>query len=67
MTDMGEYKESGQEYSNQPGKMCSHPIATSFPGHVCINDLTTERSFDSQALWVIDVLDLFFDMFCMGV
>ena len=28
-------------------------------GHVCMNDLTTERSFDSQAMSVIDVLGLF--------
>ena len=30
-------------------------IAIQFPGHVCMNDLTTERSFDSQATWVINV------------
>ena len=28
---------------------------------------TTERSFDSQATWGIDVLDLFLDMVSMGV
>ena len=27
-----------------------------------MDDLTTECSFDSQATWVIDVLDLFHDM-----
>ena len=32
-----------------------------------MDDLTTERSFDSQATWVIDVLGLFFDMLSMGV
>ena len=29
--------------------------------------LTTKRSFDSQATWVIGVLGLFFDMFITGV
>ena len=33
----------------------------------CIDDLTTERSFSSQATWVIDVLGLFFDMLSMVV
>ena len=32
-----------------------------------MDDFTTERSFDSQATWVIDVLGLFFDMLYMGV
>ena len=32
-----------------------------------MDDLTTERSFDSQATWVIDVLDLFHDMLSMNV
>ena len=27
-------------------------------GHGCMNDLTTESSFDSQATWVINVLGL---------
>ena len=35
-------------------------IATQFPGHGCMDDLTTEISFDSQALWVIDVLGIYF-------
>ena len=35
-------------------------IATQFPDHGCMDDLTTERSFVSQATWVIDVLGLFF-------
>ena len=37
-----------------------------FPGHGCMDDLTTERSFDLQATWVIDVLGKFFDMLSMG-
>ena len=37
------------------------------PGHGCIDDLTTERSFDSQATWVIDMLDLFFDVSSIDV
>ena len=38
------------------------PIATHFPEHGCMKNLTTERIFDSQATLVIDVLGLFFDM-----
>ena len=30
--------------------------------HECMDDLTTERSFDSQATWVIDVLGIYFDI-----
>ena len=37
------------------------PIATQFPGHGCMNDLSTECSIDSQATWVIDVLGLFYN------
>ena len=36
----------------------ARPISTQFPGHGCMNDLTTERSLDSQATWVIDELGL---------
>ena len=39
-----------------------HDRTPEFPGHGCMDDLITERSFDSQAMWVIDVLGLFFDM-----
>ena len=35
------------------------PIAAGFSIHGCIYDPTTERSFDSQVTWVIDVLCLF--------
>ena len=44
--------------------MTARPIATHFPGHKCMNNLTTERrfDFDSQAMWAIDVLCLFFDV-----
>ena len=35
------------------------PIATQVSGHGYMDDLTTERSFDSQAEWVIDVLGFF--------
>ena len=38
-----------------------------FLEHGCMDDLTTERSFDSQATLVIDVLGLFFDMLSMTV
>ena len=37
----------------------ARPIATQFPGQGCIDDLETERSFDLEATWVIDVLGLF--------
>ena len=39
--------------------MTARPIATQFPGHGCMFDLTTESSFDSQATWVIVALGLF--------
>ena len=45
----------------------THPIATQFPGHGCIYDLTTELSFDSQATWVIDVFGFLFDMIFISV
>ena len=32
-----------------------------------LDDLTAERSFDSQAMWVIDVLGLSFVVLSMGV
>ena len=32
------------------------------PSFLDMDDLTTERGFDLQATWVIDVLGLFFDM-----
>ena len=35
-------------------------MATQFPGHGCMDDLTNERSFDSKGTWVIDVFGLFF-------
>ena len=28
---------------------CARPTATQFPGHGCMDELTNERSFDSQA------------------
>ena len=40
----------------------AHLIATQFPGHECMDHLATECIFDSQAMWAIDVLGLFFDM-----
>ena len=39
--------------------MATHPIATRFPGHGCMDDFTNERGFDSQATWAIDVLGIF--------
>ena len=37
----------------------TRPIAIQFTGHDCINALTTERSFESQATWVIYVIGFF--------
>ena len=37
----------------------ARPIATLFPWHGCVDDLTIEHSFDSQATWVIGVIALF--------
>ena len=52
----------------QPGIIHNHtPDYPQFHGHGCIDDIKNERSFDSQAMWVIDVLDLLFDMLSMGV
>ena len=33
--------------------------ATQIPGHGYMDDLTTERSYDVQAMWIIDVLGFF--------
>ena len=54
-------------WADQTYYMTARPIATQFAGHGCLHDLTTERSFDIQATWVINVLDLFFDILSMGV
>ena len=53
----------------QPGPQytTARPIATQFPGSGCIDDLTTVRSFDLQATWVIGVFILCFAMLYMGV
>ena len=45
----------------------AHPIATQFPGHGYMDDLTTKLSFDLQASRAFDVLDYPFDMLSMGV
>ena len=34
---------------------------------LCMEDVTTERSFDSQATWVIEVLGILFEMLSVGV
>ena len=41
--------------------------ASQFSGHGCMDDPTTERSFDSPVTWVIDMLGLIFDMLSLGV
>ena len=47
--------------------MTTRPIATQFPGHGCMYYLTTERTFDSQAKLVNDVLGLFSYVLYIGV
>ena len=42
-------------------------IATQFPRHGCNDDLTTKNSFGLQAMWVIGLLVLFFDIFSLGI
>ena len=42
-------------------------LPPSFLEHGCLDDLTTERNFDSQATWVIDMFGIFFDMLPMSV
>ena len=41
--------------------------ASQLPGHRCMDNLGNERTFDSQAMWVVDVLGLFFDMLSTDV
>ena len=45
----------------------ANPIAKQFPGYGCMDDLTTESSFYSQATWVVMCLVYFFDMLSLGV
>ena len=47
--------------------MTARVIAAQFPGHGCMDDLATERSFDSQTTWVIDVFRLMSDLLSMCV
>ena len=56
----------------QPGHYSMHdrmPHTTQFPGHGCMDDLTTERSFDSLVTMVIDVRirSLFYDVLSMDL
>ena len=51
-----------------PGIICNrtpdfHPVSW----HGYMTDLTTERSFDSKEMWVIDVFGLSYVMLSMGV
>ena len=43
------------------------PHTTQFPRHGCMDDLTTERSFDSLVTLVIDVRSLFYDVLSMDL
>ena len=46
----------------QPGHNTRpHAQSPQFPGHGSMDDLTTERSFDSQGTWISDGLVLIFD------
>ena len=47
--------------------MTACPIANQFPGHGCMDIIATERRFDSQATWVIDMLGLFLVILSIGV
>ena len=47
----------------QPGHIIL--IATPFPGHRCMDDLTTEGSFDSLAKRVIAVFCLYVTLGCL--
>ena len=42
-----------------PGHTTAHTLATKFHVNGCMDDLTIERRFDSQAKWVSDVLGFF--------
>ena len=45
-----------------------HPVATKFPVNGCMDDLTTERSFDFRKLRVSEMcLAYLFDMLSTGV
>ena len=44
------------EWATREEYTTARQIATQFPGHGSMYDLTTERSIDSQAMWFIDVL-----------
>ena len=50
----------------QPGHNTA-PLALLPPSLQCMDDLTTERSFGSQATWLTDVLGLFFNILYVGV
>ena len=43
--------------------MTARPIATHFPGHGCMDNLTTERSLDSQAMWACMCFAYFLTLF----
>ena len=45
-----------------PSVYNSRPLGQFPPSILGMDDLTTERIFYSQATWVIDTVDLFFDM-----
>ena len=51
------------KFAGSPGIIhAACPIATQFTGYGCMDDLTTERSFGSQALCVINVFGVLFDI-----
>ena len=52
------HKMTGQpEHNTRPHNRLPHSLLSMDD---CMDDLTTGRSFDSQATWVIDVIGLFF-------
>ena len=59
--------EHGHAVRHSISTLNARPIASQFSRHGCMDDLTTERTFDSRVTWVVDVLGLLLDMLSMGV
>ena len=53
------YRLKGTEGQSSKVWAVAHLIPTKFPGHGCMDGLTTECSFDSRPTRVIDVFGLF--------
>ena len=57
------------EWAARASYTTASPVVTQFPGHTCMDRLSTERSVDSQASLVIHIFGSFysFDMSSIGV